>query len=313
MMEKNKNFEPLNGLIAATFTPFDQNGKLNLDPIPRIVEHHAKCSINALFINGTTGEGPSLTEQERIIVAESYAKEAKSHGIKSIIHVGHESLLAAGSFAAHAAEIGADCISAVPTSYFKPSSLNGLIDHLSAITSHAPDIPFYYYHIPRMNSVQFDMLELLQAAEKDLPSLVGIKYSASELSTFVECKKYKDGKYNMLYGSDEMLLAGLAMGADGAVGSTYNFLAPLYNKVISEFEANNKQSAQIHQAKSAELIRAIISTAGFPGLKVAMAIAGFDCGPHRLPLKTPSPGIVDELRNRLESAGFLEWNVPQGE
>ena len=310
MMENNKDFEPLKGLIAATFTPFDEDGKLYLDPIPRIVEHLAKCSINALFINGTTGEGPSLTEQERIIVADSYTKEAKAHGIKSIIHVGHETLQTAGSLATHAAEIGADCISAVPTSYFKPSSLNGLIDHLAVITSHAPEVPFYYYHIPRMNSVQFDMLDLLKAAEKDLPSLVGIKYSATELSTFVECKKYKDGKFNMLYGADEMLLAGLAMGADGAVGSTYNFLAPLYNRIISEFESGNKESAQTYQAKSAELIRAIISTAGMPGLKVAMAIAGFDCGPHRLPLKTPSPGIVDELRNRLESAGFLEWNVP---
>ena len=180
-MEKNKDFEPLKGLIAATFTPFDQDGKLYLDPIPRIVEHLAKCSINALFINGTTGEGPSLTEEERIIIADSYTKETKIHGIKSIVHVGHESLQTAGSLATHAAEIGADCISAVPTSYFKPSSLNGLIDHLAAITTHAPEVPFYYYHIPRMNSVQFDMLDLLKAAEKNLPSLVGIKYSATEL------------------------------------------------------------------------------------------------------------------------------------
>ena len=117
----------------------------------------------------------------------------------------------------------------------------------------------------------------------------------------------------MLFGADEMLLAGLAMGADGAVGSTYNFLAPLYNKIVTDYQSGDKESAQAHQAKAAEFIRIIINTAGMPGLKTAMGIAGYDCGPHRLPLKTPSTGIADELRNRLESAGFLNWNSPNTE
>ena len=188
-MEKDTNFEHLEGLIAATFTPFHEDGQINLEPIPAMVEHLSKCSISAIFINGTTGEGPSLTEEERITLAESFVHETKKYNIKSIIHVGHESLQSASNFAAHANQIGADCISAVPTSYFKPSSLNTLVDHLSVITSNAPKLPFYYYHIPRMNSVQFNMLSFLEAAEKEIPTLTGIKYSATELSAFVECKR----------------------------------------------------------------------------------------------------------------------------
>ena len=227
--------------------------------------------------------------------------------------MGHESLQSASAFAAHANQIGANCISAVPTSYFKPSSLNTLIEHLSAITSNAPDLPFYYYHIPRMNSVQFDMLSLLEIAEREIPNLVGIKYTAAELSAFVECKQFKSGKYNMLFGADEMLLAGLSMGADGAVGSTYNFMAPIYNTIIEKYKEGNLNTAQEHQAKAAELIRIITGPTGMTGLKIAMRLAGFDCGPHRLPLKTPSSGIVEEMRNRLEAAGFFNWTSPSNE
>ena len=312
-MEKDTHFEHLEGLIAATFTPFHEDGQINLEPIPAMVEHLSKSSIKGIFINGTTGEGPSLTEEERITLAESFVSEAKKYNIKSIIHVGHESLQSASAFAAHANQIGANCISAVPTSYFKPSSLNTLIEHLSAITSNAPDLPFYYYHIPRMNSVQFDMLSLLEIAEREIPNLVGIKYTAAELSAFVECKQFKSGKYNMLFGADEMLLAGLSMGADGAVGSTYNFMAPIYNTIIEKYKEGSLKAAQEHQAKAAELIRIITGPTGMTGLKIAMRLAGFDCGPNRLPLKTPSTGIVEEMRNRLEAAGFFNWTSPSNE
>ena len=310
MNEQPRDSKIIQGLVAATFTPFNQKGELHLDVIPDIVKHLAECGLNALFINGTTGEGPSMTEDERRQAAECYTVAAKKQSLTSIIHVGHDSISVSANLAAHAAQIGADCIAAVPPSYFKPSSLDGLIDHLAIIASHAPQTPFFYYHIPRLSGATFNMLELLKKSSEAIPSLAGIKYSCSDLSTFVECTRFDNGKYNMLFGADEMLLAGLAMGADGAVGSTYNFLAPLYNKIISDFKDNKIDSAQQHQAKAAELIRIIIETAGMPGLKAAMSIAGYDCGPHRSPLKTPSSGIMDELRNRLEIAEFFYWNKP---
>ena len=73
------------------------------------------------------------------------------------------------------------------------------------------------------------------------------------------------------------------------------------------------KAALEHQAQAAELIRIINRPTGMTGLKIAMRLAGFDCGPHRLPLKTPSPGIVEEMRNRLEAAGFFNWTSPSNE
>jgi len=300
----------IQGLVAATFTPFDKNGGLNLEIVPEIVDHLAACELSAIFINGTTGEGPSMTENERCAAAECYTAAAKKKSLTSIIHVGHDSLPVSGNLAAHAAQIGADCIAAVPPSYFKPSSIDSLVEHLAAIAAHAPQTPFFYYHIPRLSGAQFNMLDLLKKSRAVIPTLIGIKYSCADLSDFVECTRFEKGKYNMLFGADEMLLAGLSMGADGAVGSTYNFLAPLYNRIIRDFQDGDKDSSRLHQAKAAELIRIIIETAGMPGLKAAMTIAGFDCGTHRSPLRTPSPGIIEELRNRLDSAEFFNWNRP---
>ena len=306
------NFKPITDLVAATFTPFDPDGGLNLDPVPQIVDHLAKCSVSAIFINGTTGESPSLTEAERLAAATAFTSAAKESGVASIVNVGHEALPVSCDLAAHAAEIGAGYIGVTAPTYFKPGSVAALIEHVSLIADCAPELPIYYYHIPRLSGVDLDMLELLRCAERDLPNLVGIKYSDFELSAFIGCKRFSEGRYNMLFGSDEMLLAGLAMGADGAVGSTYNFLAPLYNRIIADFRSGDIESAQNHQALAADLIRIIISTAGLPGLKAAMTLAGFDCGPHRSPLKTPSPGTFEELRNRLEVAGFFNWNTPGG-
>ena len=225
----------IQGLVAATFTPFDKNGGLNLEIVPEIVDHLAACELSAIFINGTTGEGPSMTEDERCAAAECYTAAAKKKSLTSIIHVGHDSLPVSGNLAAHAAQIGADCIAAVPPSYFKPSSIDSLIEHLAAIAAHAPQTPFFYYHIPRLSGAQFNMLDLLKKSRAAIPTLIGIKYSCADLSDFVECTRFEKGKYNMLFGADEMLLAGLSMGADGAVGSTYNFLAPLYNRIIRDF------------------------------------------------------------------------------
>ncbi len=292
-------------LIAAPFTPFAPDGALDTHRIPDLVAHLAASGVSGMFINGSTGEGPSLSEGERLAAAEAYIAAGRAHGVRSIVHAGHDALPAALRFARHAREHGADAVAALPTSYFKLASLHALVDYLAAIADAAGDLPLYYYHIPRLSGSDFDMLELLRRAERELPTLAGIKYSASDLGPFAECKAFAGGRYQMLFGCDEMMLAGFAMGADGAVGSTYNFLAPLYLKIIDDFRSGDLESARAGQTRAAEWIRIILTSAGMPGLKATMALAGRDCGAVRPPLQQPPPGILDELRSRLEAAGFF--------
>ena len=218
----------IRGLVAAPFTPFAPDGALDTAPIGALVAHLKRKGISGIFINGSTGECASLSESERLAAAEAYVSAAREHGLVSVVHVGHDCLPTSCAFAAQAVELGADAIATIPTSYFKLASVHTLVGYLQSIAAAAPGLPLFYYHIPRLTGSDFDMLELLRAAGRELPDLAGIKYSSPELSTFATCKAFDGGRYNMLFGVDEMLLAGLAMGADGAVGSTYNFMAPLY-------------------------------------------------------------------------------------
>src|SRR5690606_27491152 len=129
----------------------------------------------------------------------------------------------ARKLAAHAERVGADAFSSVSAFYFKPPSVKALVLSLAEISSAAPSIPFYYYNIPHLTGVSMDMLEFIQLAEELIPNFVGLKYTATTLHEYEACLNYKNGKYDILYGLDEMLLGALAVGAKGAVGSTYTF------------------------------------------------------------------------------------------
>ena len=291
MTEASKK-EKYTGLIAAVFTPMAADRTLNLDLVPAIVDHLIRDRIRGIYVCGTTGEGPLLSSEERRAVARAYV-DAAGGRIPVIVQVGHNSLAEARGLALHAREIGADAISAVPPMYFKPESTEILVECLREIASVVPGLPFFYYHIPRFTGAQIDVLELLRRAERELPSLTGVKYSAMTVNEYQECLDFAQGRYAILFGCDEMLLSGLSAGAAGAVGSTYNFAAPLYNALIEAFEQGDLEEARRLQGLSVRMIRLLCKYRGQPAFKAIMGLLGLDCGPNRLPIETLS---TDEIR-----------------
>ena len=296
----------LTGLIPAVFSPMHEDGSLNLDIVPILVDHLLAQGASALYINGSTGEGASLTVEERKMMARTYV-DAVADRVPTIIQVGHNSLAEARGLAAHADSIGADAISAVPPSYFRPRDLETLIDCLAEITASTQDLPFYYYHIPSVTGVDFDMVELLRLGSQRLPSLVGIKYSKTTVFEMQSCVNLEQGRFNVLFGSDEMLLSGLVGGAHGAVGSTYNYAMPLYQTILKAYRAGDMAEAQRLQGLAAEFIRPIFRFGGNPALKAMMNIIGLDCGPTRLPQRTLTPDQVHALRQAMVTLGFFQW------
>ena len=295
----------LTGLIAATFTPMNEESQVILDPIPAMVDRLLQQGIRGLYVCGSTGEGPSLTVGERERVAQAFVESVRGR-VPVVIQVGHNSLEDARQLAAHAAAIGADAISAVTPSYFLPESASTLVDCLARITEAAPETPFYYYHIPQLSRLNLPLPAFLEAASARLPSMAGIKFSSRDIEVMQQCLAFEDGRYNVLFGVDEMLLSGLAAGAHGAVGSTYNFLAPLYHQVMQHLEQGQQAAAQTCQLKAVELVLAIVRYHGISGLKTAMSFTGIPCGPTRLPL---TPLTVDErhrLRDALDAMGFFD-------
>ena len=301
----NKQFS-MQGLIPATFTPMHDDGKINLEGVPAIVEHAIKTGVSALFVCGTTGESASLTTPERKATLEAFIAASKGR-MPIITHVGHASIADAKELATHAQGKGAVAISAYAPFFFRPGTVAELVNCMREIAGAAPELPFYYYHIPHMTGVSLDMLEFLKQGGSRIPSLVGIKYTAPTLYEFQSCAAFENGRFNMLFGSDEMLLSGLAAGAKGAVGSTYNIMAPLYHEIIKAFNAGELAKAQALQLVSVRLVELAKGYRALPALKAMMEVVGAKCGPTRLPLVAMAPAEYEQLKGELKAQDFLRW------
>lgn len=295
----------ITGLIAATFSTLNEDGSLALDHIPTLVDKLVQDGLTGIFICGTNGEGPNLTIEERMAVAEAYMAVAKGR-LLVMVHVGHPSIEESRKLARHAESIGADAISSVAAFYFKPGSVGNLVDSMAAIASAAPNTPFYYYSIPALTGVGMDMVDFLELAEERIPNLAGLKYTAATIHEYQACLNYKRGKFDILYGYDELLLPALAVGARGAVGSTYNFAAPMYLQVMKKFDEGKINEAQQIQLSLVQMIREMVKYSPIPAQKTIMSMLGFNLGPCRLPLQRISVRDVMNLRGQLETIGFFE-------
>lgn len=296
----------LRGLVAATFTPFKADGTLHPSRIKPVIDTVIRQGASGLYVCGSTGEGPLLTTEERKQVAAATVRAAGGR-VPVIIQVGHNSIVEARALAAHAQSIGADAVSATPPGYFKPDSMANFVACIAHIAAGAPKLPFYYYNIPILSGVRFDMVQFLKDGASRIPSLRGIKFSDPNLHEMLACVEHAAGRFDILFGVDEMLLGGLAFGAKGAVGSTYNFAAPLYHKIIAAFERGDLSTARHLQFLSAEMVRIIVSNGGRGGLKAAMELIGADCGHSRLPTLTCTAAQKEKMRRELQAIGFFEW------
>ncbi|GAB3908377.1 dihydrodipicolinate synthase family protein [Mucilaginibacter boryungensis] len=293
----------IEGLIAAVFTPFNNDGSLNLKMIPLLVEKMISDGLKGIFICGTNGEGLNMTINERMQVAEQFVMSAKGR-ILVFIHVGHTAVTESKKLAAHAASIGADAISSVPAFYFKPNSLHNLVNCIAEIASAAPSLPYYYYHVPAFTG-NVDLIEFLDACKEKVPNLAGIKYTASTLYEYQSCLDYDNGKFDILSGFDEMLLSALAVGARGAIGSTYNFAVPFYHDIINLFRSGDISKARAIQAKMVQMIRILFKFSPIPAQRAIMKMLGYDLGPCRLPLVDLTDPEFKLLKESLEEIDFF--------
>lgn len=285
----------LEGLVPATHTPMQEDGSIAPEKIQAQAEILARQGVTGVFVNGSTGEGVSLTSQERRILAEEWSRQAPRHGLKLVVHVGHTSNLEARSLAEHAASIGADAVSTMAPFYYRPSTPRALVDWLVPVAAGCPEVPFYFYDIPSMTGVRVDMLKFVQEATERIPNFRGIKYTSDDLVSLQELLHFRNGSLDILFGTDECLLAAMALGVRGAVGSSYNFASELYLDIIDAFRAGDFEKARDRQYLSVRLIRTIASYGYLPAAKRVMALRGCDCGPVRPPLENLPPEKIAQL------------------
>jgi N-acetylneuraminate lyase len=297
----------LTGLVAATHTAFHADGSLNLDVVERQAEHLLRNGISTAFVGGSTGESHSLNVEERKQLTSRWVDVARGTPIKVVVHVGSNCLVDAASLARHAQQSGAAAVAALSPSYFKPRDVETLVACARQIASAAPETPFYFYDIPILTNVSLSMPEFLNLGRQTIPNLAGLKFTNPDLMAFQLCLRAGDGTFDVPWGCDEFLLAAVALGATGAVGSTYNFAAPIYHRVLKAFAAGDLETARNEQFRAVTMIRAIVPYGFIGATKAIMTMLGIDVGPARLPVSTLTSAQAANLRGELESLGFFDW------
>ncbi len=295
----------IKGLIAAPYTPMKSDGSIN----PQIIVPYAaklkKDKLSGVFICGTTGEGMLMTLEERKTVTEQWLK-FQTDDFKVIVHVGTTSAKQSFELANHAQKSGAPAIGCMGPVFLQPSRVEELVTFCAEVANGAPDLPFYYYHIPSVTGINLSMSSFLELAKTQIPNLAGIKFTDNNLMEFQKCHNLDNGKWDILHGYDELLLAGLSFGAQGAVGSTYNFMAPLYNGIIEDFKNGNIEAARKKQATTVGIIDILLKNNGtLVAGKALMKLFGVDCGPCRSPLKKLSAVEYENLINEIKEIGLF--------
>lgn len=299
--------EKITGLIDAPFTPFHENGDLNLEPIETYAAMLQKNGLQGVFINGSSGEGYMLTTDERKALAEEWMRVAPA-GFKVIVHVGSCCLRDSEELARHAQEIGAWGIGAMAPPFPKIGRIEELVKYCERIASAAPELPFYYYHIPAFNGAFLPMVELLKAVDGRIQNFAGIKYTFESLYEYNQCRLYKNGKYDMLHGQDETILPSLAQGgARGGIGGTTNYNGRELTAIIDAWNRGDIEAARVHQNFAQDVINVICRYRGnIVGGKRIMKLIGFDLGPNRVPFQNLTQEEEKRMKAELEAINFFE-------
>lgn len=299
--------EKINGLINAPFTPFDKNGELNLAPINAYAKMLAKNGIQGVFINGSSGEGYMLTEQERMLLAEKWVSVAPE-GFKVIVHVGSTCVKMSHNLAVHAQKIGAWGIGAMASPFPKVGRIEELVKYCEEIACGAPNLPFYFYHIPALSGVFLPMLPFLKAVDGRILNFAGIKYTYESIYEYNQCRLYANGKFDMLHGQDETILPALAMGgAQGGIGGTTNYNGRELVGIISAWQAGDLETARERQNFSQDVINVIVNYRGnIVGGKRIMKLIGLDLGENRTPFQNMTEEEEISMKKELEAINFFE-------
>ena len=330
----------IEGLVAPTFTPLGANGTsfdaAAVDGLARWAGNGT--GVHWVYLTGSTGESVDLTTAERKAAVEAWAVAAPKYGLRVVVHVGSDSVNTARDLAAHAEAHGASAIAAMPPTYIRPGSVGAYVETMAYIAAGAPRTPFFLYHIPSKTNVMYKASDFLSAAAARttidstfFPTLAGVKFTDGDMEDFLYCTNLErpaaamrfgssgsssgssgssgggggaaGGKYNMLYGSDQQFTAGLALGADGGVGTSYNWNAATFRAIAAAVAAGDLVAARAAQLATNELMSDISSAEklwqpdayAWKAFFNLVSDAGVDAGMPRLPYTLPNAKLVAAL------------------
>ncbi len=291
-MESKEKFR---GIFAALLTPFDKNYNLDEGGVKRLIEFNIENGIDGFYVGGSTGEGLLLTNEERKQLFK-YASEANAGRKTMVAHVGTISTLGAIDMARCAESLGYDAISAVAPFYYNFPK-EAVIKYYTDIAE-STSLPMIIYNFPSSSGYTLDT----ETAEEMFKNekFLGIKHTSQDLYQLQQFKTLS--REIIVYnGFDEMLLAGLSMGADGGIGSTYNFLGRRFKELYESFKAGDIKKAEALQQEQNEIIKELTKYGVFQSEKAILRELGVDVGECRPPFLPLSPDGATKMKQIANS------------
>ncbi|NLC69480.1 MAG: N-acetylneuraminate lyase [Clostridiaceae bacterium] len=283
------------GIFPALLTPFTGEDQINKQALGQLVKMNIDKGVDGFYVGGSTAEAFLMSLDERKEILEIVLEEC-SNQVTIIAHVGFISTNNAIELAKHAQALGADAISSIPPFYYNFSFdeiKRYYFDLLNAV-----DLPLIIYNFPSFSGVTFDSANI--GAFLDNKRIIGIKHTSSDFFSLERFKQYRNDII-VYTGYDEMFLSGLAAGADGGIGSTYNFMAEKFIEIKQLFDNNRVDEAKIIQNKVNNIIEVLVKVGVFQGEKAILEMMGIPMGNCRKTFKTLTPEEVTLLKETLIS------------
>ena len=285
-----ESLQKFKGIFPALVTPFTAGDELNLKSLRDIIELNISAGVNGFYVCGSTGEAFLLSEAERKAVYET-ASDAVRGRATLIAHVGCVSTSQTIAFAKYAEQLGYDAVSAVAPFYYK-FNFEEIKSHYFKIAD-SVSLPLIIYNVPVYSGVSLSVSQASEFLKDD--RIIGVKHTSNDYFALERFKQAFPDKiiYN---GYDEMCLAGLSMGADGAIGSTYNFMADKFLKIRSLFQTGKSDEALKIQHEANRIISIVCELGVIPSVKEILTQMGYPCGDCRKPFAPLDP----EQKKRLK-------------
>ena len=280
------------GIYPALVTPYTNDGKLDYDELTKLVHYLSNQGVSGFYICGSTAEAFLLSHEERKKIVETVVK-ANEKKLKVIVHVGDIGTGLSLDLARHAEKCGVDAISSVAPFYFKFSE-DEIFSYYKDLSDNI-DLPLVLYNFPANSGVTLSLVFFNRLAE--LKNVKALKHTSSDFY-LMERIKYSHPDISVFNGYDEMLLSGLIAGADGAIDSTFNCIAPIDVKLLEYFKNGDLAKASYLQHRANDLIQLIIKGGVNQSIKAILEYQGFKMNGCRRPFGE----IMQDDKNKLIKA-----------
>ncbi len=291
----------IKGIIPAFISPFKADGSLNIDATKEHALRLIEKGADSLYVGGSSGEMILMTNEERKTLLETVVNVVPEN-FPIIAHIGAANPMDAYELAQHADSLGVAAISSVTPFYYK-YSFNEMKYYYEKISS-LVKTPMVIYNIPSLSGASLSLNQMSELLRVE--NVCGMKFTSNDFFSFERIRNAFPDK--LLYnGSDEILCSGLAMGADGGIGTTYNVLVSKFAELYKLFKENKLEEALAVQHGINDAIATILSFPLLPAIKALVKACGCDCGTCRDPFEKMTPEMEKDLCDKVR--GKLTWEI----